>query len=111
MHVCDACLLKSIDGKPNACSVCKAPYANVVTSLDLRKLACHPNLLLLASFSLSMSGFFGVSVLFVISEHPFTSGLGMTFFVYGLLMTVGAFHLRKRLLCFDGIHRHSLAPA
>ena len=70
LFVCNACLLKSLENKPNICTICKTPYKNVKSKLHVHKFMKSSNvrLFILSIFSILSTLSTSIVLLFAFYE-------------------------------------------
>ena len=110
LHVCNACLLKSLENKPNICTICKTSYNNVKTKFQMHKIMKSSNvrlcivniIVIISSFSASMVLLF----YFYTLRHVVLGIAGFFFAIYSFVIIYIFYLVRHNVCVFPDLFEH-----
>lgn len=112
LYVCDACLLKSMENKPNICTVCKTPYKNIKTKFQMYKSMKSSNVRLcivnIIAIILAASASILLLLAFFTHYHMVLVTCGIFFAIYTIVIICIIYHVRRTVCIFPDLFDHSI---
>ena len=112
LYVCDACLLKSLENKPNICTVCKTPYKNIKSKIQIYKIMKSSNVRLCIVNVIAILSAISASVVLLLAffthYHMVLVTCGIFFAIYTCVLIYIIYHVRHTACFFPDLFDHSI---
>lgn len=112
LHVCNACLLKSLENKPNICTVCKTPYKNIKTKFQIYKIMKSSDVRLCTVNFIAIISATSASIVLLLAfqthRHATLVICGIFFIIYTLVIIHIMYNVRHTMCTFSDLFDHAI---